>query len=136
MGLLDRFIKKAMPSGADDYGTVEVPGSAELDLPAGTVRLTYQEQKRSSNEGTDGINEIDFSAPGTLQVTVTPVGGGQPLSLTAPGAWGMGSRKSTTFGISRDEIGTVEVPQAGTYVVRANSGAPADAVIPQILVGS
>jgi hypothetical protein len=137
MGLLDRFIKKAMPGGADDYGSIPVPGSAELELPAGTVRLTYQESKRSRNEGTEGQVDIEFSAPGDLQLTVTPVGGGAPLDITAPGALGMGSRKSTTFGISRDEIGTVEVPVAGSYTVAAKTATTiVDAVIPQVLIGS
>jgi hypothetical protein len=49
----------------------------------------------------------------------------------------MGSRKSTTFGISRDEIGTVEVPQAGRYTVAAKTATTiVDAVIPQVLIGS
>jgi hypothetical protein len=137
MGLLDRFIKKAMPGGADDYGAIPVPGAAELDLPAGTVRLTYQESKRSRNEGTGGQVDIEFSAPGDLHVTVTPVGGSQSLEITGPGPLGMGNRKSTTFGISRDEIGTVEVPQAGRYTVTAGTATTiADAVEPQLLLGT
>jgi hypothetical protein len=137
MGLLDRFIKKAMPGGADDYGTVPVPGSAELELPAGTVRLTYQESKRSRNEGTGGQVEIEFSAPGDLQLTITPAGGGPPLEISGPGPWGMGNRKTTTFGLSRDEIGTFEVAQAGIYKVSAATATPiVDAVEPQILIGS
>jgi hypothetical protein len=100
------------------------------------VRLTYQESKRSRNEGTDGQVEIEFAAPGDLHVTVTPVGGSESLAITAPGPWGMGSRKSTTFGLSRDEVGTVEVPEAGRYTVTVGTASTiAGAVTPQLLIG-
>jgi len=136
VGLLDRFKKMAMPKGVDEYGTIPVPGSTELELPAGTVRLTYQESKRSRNEGTDGQVDIEFAAPSDLEVTVTPAGGGEALEIAGPGAWGMGSRKTTTFGMSLDEIGTIEVPQAGTYEVSAATATTiADAVLPQVLIG-
>jgi hypothetical protein len=131
------FIKHTMfGAGAKDYGSIPVPGSTQVELKAGKVRLTYQESKRSRNDGTDGINDIQFAAPVGLVVTVTPAAGGQPLPIAAPGLMGMGTHTSTTFGQSRDEIGTVEVTQPGTYTVTANSGAPADAVEPQILIGS
>ena len=125
-----------MPQGVDEYGSIPVPGSTELDLPAGTVRLTYQESKRSRNEGTDGQVDIEFAAPGDLQVTIAPAGGGQALEVTGPGFGGMGSRKTTTFGLSLDEIGTAEVPQAGRYTVSAETATTiADAVLPQVLIG-
>jgi hypothetical protein len=50
---------------------------------------------------------------------------------------GAGTHTSTKKGQSRDEIGTVEVTQAGSYTITAATPAPlADAVEPQILVGS
>ena len=132
------FIKHSMFGvGAADYGSLPVPGSVQLELPAGTVRLTYQESKRSRNAGTDGINDIQFAAPPTLQVTVTPAAGGQPLSMTGPGLMGMGTHTSTKRGQSRDELGTVEVSQAGSYTIAAVTSTPLeDAVEPQILIGS
>jgi hypothetical protein len=136
VGFLDRVRKMAMPKGVDEYGTIPVPGSTELDLPAGTIRLTYQESKRSRNEGTGGQVEIEFAAPGDLVVNVIPAGGGEPLAVAGPGMFGMGSRKTTTFGLSLDEIGTVEVPQAGRYTVSAETATTiADAVLPQVLIG-
>jgi hypothetical protein len=122
--------------GADDHGSLPVPGSAQIELPAGSVRMTYQESKRSRNDATDGINDIQFSAPIGLEVTVAPASGGPPLAISGPGLMGMSTHKSTKGGQSRDEIGTGEVPQAGTYTVTANSGAAADAVEPQILIGT
>jgi hypothetical protein len=137
VGLLDSVKKLVMPgAGAEDYGLISVPGSAELDLPAGKVRLTYKEAKRSRNDATDGINDIQFSAPADLEVSVAPVGGGPALEITGPGPFGMGNRTSTTFGQSLDEIGTAEVPQAGRYLVTAATATTiADAVLPQVLIG-
>jgi hypothetical protein len=132
------FIKHTMFGvGAADHGSVPVPGSAQVELPAGTVRLTYQEAKRSRNDAVDGLNDIQFSAPIGLEVAVTPAAGGAPLAISGPGLMGMGTHKSTKGGQSRDEIGTVEVTQPGSYTITAATPSPlTNAVEPQILIGS
>jgi hypothetical protein len=131
---LGRFITHTMfGRGASDYGAVPVPGSKQFDLPAGNVFLTYQESKKSKASETDmqGGIEVAFAAPPGLQVSVTPAGGGPPLSIEG----GLMTHTSTKKGQSRDEIGSVEITAPGTYTVTAGPELP-DAIDPQVLLGT
>jgi hypothetical protein len=133
---LGGFIRNTvLGKGADDYGSVPVPGSGTFDLPAGKVRLTYQESKKSRAFGGTPTSDIEFAAPIGLEVTVAPTSGGPPLAMTGPGFMGMGTNKSTRRGQSRDEIGSVEVPGAGSYTVKVTAPDLPDAVEPQVLLG-
>jgi hypothetical protein len=134
---LGRFITHTMfGRGASDYGTVPVPGSQQLELPAGQVYLIYQESKKSKVDfsGADDVGvhgDVMFAAPPGLQVSVTPVGGGPPLAISPR----LSTNTSTKKGQSRDAIGSVEITTPGTYTVTAGPELP-DAIEPQILVGS
>ena len=129
---LGRFITHTMfGRGAADYGTVPVPGSQQFELPAGTVHLAYQESKRSKTDTVGDLGDVRFAAPPGLQVSITPSSGGPALSISPS----LMTHTSTKKGQSRDEIGSVEVPAAGTYTVTAGPELP-DAVEPQVLLGS
>ncbi len=131
---IGRFVTHTMFGwGASDYGAVPVPGSQQFELPAGKVYLTYQESKKSKASPKDDFAMIDvmFAAPPGLQVSVTPVGGGQPLPIEM----GLATNTSTKKGQSRDAIGSVEIAAPGTYTVTAGPEFP-DAVEPQIHLSS
>ena len=114
---------------ADDYATSAVPGETTVAAMNGKIRLTYQE----SFEAPTVDESIQFGVPATLEIEVTGPAG-EPVEIKAPGIAGMGRSLTVWGGKSRALIGTVEVSSPGTYVVKA-SGAPDDAVEPQILVG-
>ena len=116
-------------ASADDYASIAVPGETTVTVPAGKLKLTYQE---SYNAPSTGDGDIEFGTPSALQVTVTSATG-EALEVTGPGFRGMGSSLSTGGGKSRALIGTAEVP-AGAYTITARPELP-DAVEPQVLVG-
>jgi hypothetical protein len=114
---------------ADDYATFAVPGETTVAAMNGKIRLTYQESYAAPT-----VDEsIQFGVPETLVVEVTGPAG-EPVEIKGPGIAGMGQSLTVSGGTSRALIGTVEVSSPGTYIVKA-SGAPDDAVEPQILVG-
>ena len=114
---------------ADEYGALAVPGKASVTVPAGRLKLTYQESYRASRRN----DSIDFGFPSGLRVSVTsPVG--EELEIRGPGFRGMGASLSTGSGWSRALVGTVEIPAQGIYTVSAaldDSGQ----VEPQLLIG-
>jgi hypothetical protein len=114
---------------ADDYATIPVPGETTVSLPAGKLKLNYQESYKASSTG----DTIDFGVPSALQVTVaSPTG--EALALKGPGFRGMGESLNTGSGWSRALIGTVQIAQPGPYTVTAHGELP-DAIEPQILIG-
>jgi hypothetical protein len=114
------------------YGSTPAPGETTLELPEGRLRLTYQESVHSGG----GEGTIDFDAPAGLNVTVTPISGGAALELKQA----RGHNASTIAAFlpggprSRVRIGTVEVPAAGRYVLRAE-GDLAGTTDPTVLAG-
>ena len=116
-------------ASADDYASIAVPGEITVTVPAGKLKLTYQE---SYNAPSTGDGDIEFGTPSALQVTVTSATG-EALEVTGPGFRAMGSSLSTGGGKSRALIGPAGVP-AGAYTITARPELP-DAVEPQVLVG-
>jgi hypothetical protein len=114
---------------ADDYGGFPVPGEETFTLPAGRVKISYQEAYKAS--GTD--DTIDFGVPNALEVTVTSAAG-EPLEIKGPGFKGMGSVLDTGKNWSRARVGTIEITQPGAYTVSAGPELE-NAIEPQILVG-
>src|SRR5690349_12455401 len=117
-------------AAADDYGRFMVPGETTVTLPAGKLKLSYQEEYKAT--GTE--DSIDFGVPSQLQVTVTPAGDGEPLPIKGPGLGGMGANLDTGSGWSRARVGTVEIVEPGDYTVRAGP-AIEGGVEPKILLG-
>jgi hypothetical protein len=115
---------------ADDYGKIAVPGQTTVGLPAGKLKLSYQESyKAGSTTGDD----IDFGVPAALQVAVESPAG-EALAIKGPGFRGMGASLNTGSGWSRALIGTVEIAQPGAYTVTAQGELP-NAIEPQVLIG-
>jgi hypothetical protein len=127
-GLIVYFVFAARRH-AGKYGAIPVPGQTEVTLPAGRVKLSYQESYKAG--GTE--DSIDFGVPAALEVMVESASG-ETLDLKGPGFKGMGSSLNTGSGWSRALIGTAQVTQAGIYTVTA-AGELQGAIEPQVLIG-
>jgi hypothetical protein len=114
---------------AEDYGAFAVPGATTVTLPAGKLKVSYQEEYKASSSG----DSIDFGTPAALQVRVTGPDG-NPIEIKGPGFRGMGSSLDTGSGWSRALVGTVEITQPGSYTVSASPEIE-DGVEPKILLG-
>jgi hypothetical protein len=117
---------------ANQYASFAVPGEATVTVPAGKLKLTYQESYTATGGG-DG--PIDFGVPAALQVQVTDASAGDELEIKGVGFKGMGSSVDVSPGKSRAKIGTVEITEAGSYRVTAGP-AIEGGIEPQILVGT
>ena len=114
---------------ADDYGMFMIPGQTTVTVAAGKLKISYQEEYKAASHDDD----IDFSVPGQLQVTVTNDSTGDQMEIKGPGFKGMGESLNVGSGWSRALVGTIQVTQPGSYTVKA---APAiDGVEPKILLG-
>jgi hypothetical protein len=117
-------------AAADDYGSFPIPGETEITVPAGRVKISYQEAYKAAGGG-DG--PIDFYVPAALQVEVKGAAG-EPLEIKGPGFGGMGSSVDTGSSWSRALVGTVQITEPGTYTITAGP-AIEGGVEPQILIG-
>jgi hypothetical protein len=117
-------------ASADDYGMFMVPGETTVTVPAGKLKISYQEEYKASSSG----DSIDFGVPGTLQVAITNDAGGDPLPIKGPGFRGMGESLDTGSGWSRALVGTVQITEPGSYTVKAEP-AIEGAVEPKVLIG-
>jgi hypothetical protein len=120
----------ASRASADDYGRFMVPGETTVTVPAGKLKVSYQEEYKAGG----GEDSIDFGVPGQLQVTVTNAATGEPLEIKGPGFRGMGESLNTGSGWSRALVGTVQITEPGSYTVSANP-AIEGGVEPKILIG-
>jgi hypothetical protein len=117
-------------ASADDYGMFMVPGETTVTVPAGKLKVSYQEEYKAASSDDD----IDFGVPGQLQVTVINDATGEPMEIKGPGFRGMGESLNTGSGWSRALVGTVQVEQPGSYTVKADP-AIEGGVEPKILIG-
>jgi hypothetical protein len=114
----------------DDYGSFMVPGESTVTVPAGKLKVSYQEEyKAKSDEDT-----IYFGVPDQLTVTVTNDASGEQMDINGPGFRGMGESLDTGSGWSRALVGTVQVTEPGSYTVKAEP-AIESGVEPKILIG-
>jgi hypothetical protein len=120
----------ASRASADDYGRFMVPGETTVTVPAGKLKVSYQEEYKAGGDG----DSIDFGVPGQLQVTVTNAANGEPLEIKGPGFRGMGESLNTGSGWSRALVGTVQITEPGSYTVSAKP-AIEGRVEPKILIG-
>ncbi len=112
------------------HGSLEIPGTLQLELAPGKVRVTYEEAKSTAVV----INDNEFGVPTGLQLTITSPGG-QPVELRGPGIAGMGESTSTGMGrSSQATVGLFNATEPGTYTFTASGEIP-DGIEAKILVG-
>ena len=104
----------ASRASADDYGMFMVPGETTVTVPAGRLKISYQEEYKAASVGDD----IDFRVPAALEVTVTGPSG-EEVPIKRPGFRGMGQSLNTGSGWSRALVGTVQITEPGSYTVTA-----------------
>ena len=97
-GLLSRF-------RSTEVARIPIPGEATATLPQGTVKIRF-EQDRGGWNMREGVG-----APAELEVTITPVSGGELLEVQPTTA---GSRTANRKILSVP-YAVVEVPAAGEY---------------------
>jgi hypothetical protein len=119
----------ASRASRDDYGMFMVPGESTVTVPAGKLKVSYQEEYKAG--GTE--DSIDFGVPSQLEVTVTNAAGEQ-LEVKGPGFRGTGESLDTGSGWSRALVGTIQITEPGSYTVKAEP-AIEDSVEPKILIG-
>jgi hypothetical protein len=115
---------------AGDYGTFMVPGDATVTLPAGKLKISYQEEYKAGSSG----DTIDFGVPSQLEVKVTNAATGEEMPVKGPGFRGMGASLNTGSGWSRALVGTVQITEPGSYTITAGPEIEGG-VEPKILLG-
>jgi hypothetical protein len=103
----------AFSDPSDDYGQVPLPQGGTVHLPEGKVTVYHRidGQAVKSDESTHG-----------LAFRVTPVGGGQPISLALAGGQtsDVSVIRKETIG-ELDAIAKLDVPASGEYVVQGST---------------
>ena len=112
------------------HGSLAIPGTTQIELQPGKVKVTYAEAKSS----TVVLNDDEFGAPSGLELTISSPSG-KPVELRGPGIAGMGSSTSTGMGSSQATVGVFNATEAGTYSFTASGEMP-DAVEAKILIGT
>jgi hypothetical protein len=106
------YVLGGFPRDHDKYGEVRVPGGAVLALPAGDVRLNFENHATHSGDSTT----LD-DRPAGLMVRVTPTTGGAPLPIDDVPGWLF---SSTSGSRGHEPYGKIDVPRAGNYFVAAS----------------
>jgi hypothetical protein len=101
-------------SRAKRIGEVPVPGGASLELPAGRVRLRYEEAREGRSPRPGGGGK-PFGAAPQLVLTVRPLDGGDALEIAKPRS----AKRGAGGGRIWSGYGSIEVPAAGQYEVVA-----------------
>jgi hypothetical protein len=103
------YVLGGFPRDHDKYGEVQVPGQAHLALPAGDVRLYFENHATRSGDST-----ILDDRPSGLEVRVTPSGGSAQLQIDDVPSWLF---SSTSGSRGHEPYGKIDVPSAGNYLV-------------------
>lgn len=104
------MLKQLFGIGEKELGRVLIPGEATVELPAGRVKLRYEQERVS-------VHKNAFRAP-EVEVEIVPAGGGAPLELKRPRMVSSSSGK-----VDAAPVGTVEVEAPGPYRVTVSVSA-------------
>jgi hypothetical protein len=95
-------------------GDVPVPGEVTLALPAGKIKVDYDEQRKGRSTE-DGSGDSEWPGlPAGLEVAINPAAGGTALTIE-PGRM---QHEYATFRRIGSRVGAVEIPTAGDYTIR------------------
>jgi hypothetical protein len=107
------YVLGGFPRDHDKYGEVAVPGQAVLALPAGDVRLNFENHATHTGDSTN----LD-DRPAGLDVRVTSAAGGEQLAIDDVPGWLF---SSTSGSRGHEPYGKIDVPSAGNYLVAAGA---------------
>lgn len=113
----------------NQYGRVDVPGTAVLKLPAGSMQVSVAVDLVGRGNGTP-----DLPLPSDLALTVAPVdGAGQPVVTRVHGASSSNANDNRVN--TQIEAWTVDVPKAGSYRVTTKGDFDGIGLNPQLWFG-
>jgi hypothetical protein len=125
------FLLGGLPfSDHDRHGSVSVPGTGEVELPTGDVRVFFQESDLSGDESA--------TVPEGVEVTVVgPTGSPVPISKTFGTIGGISvGLSSTTIGVvGHTDYGRMAVLTAGAHSVTVTQASATGATDPTITFG-
>jgi hypothetical protein len=105
------YILGGFPRDHDKYGRVSVPGQQVLQLPAGEVRINFE----NDTTGGGDTKSIQDQPPG-LAVRVSPAAGGKEIAVEDVPSWLFSSIRNDR---GHEPFAKVEIPAAGGYQVQA-----------------
>ncbi len=94
-------------------GEVSIPGDATIVLPAGKLKINYDEARKGRQADEGSGKSLWLGVPEGLSVTITPASGGAALTIEPP----KGSTDYSTLKRIGSRFAKVEVPVASEYVV-------------------
>lgn len=100
--------------GAGSVGSMSIPGQAQLEFPEGRVRVTY-EQGTGHAAGVFGSDSGPPKAPQMPGLSVRHADGGEQIEFRRFG----GAKARVDAGRTRALIGSLMVPEPGTYLIDA-----------------
>ena len=111
-----------------------MPGGANVELPAGKVKLRYEEAREGRNPK-PGSGGRPFGASPQIVLTVRPIDGGDALEI-APAR---GVQRGAGGGRIWSGHGSIEVPAAGEYEIVASdvvetASEPPERIDPRIVL--
>jgi hypothetical protein len=107
------YLLGGFPRDHDEYGSVSVPGQQVLQLPAGEVRVNFENDATGSGD----TRRIE-NRPEGLAVRVVPAAGGEEIAMKDVPRWlfvAIGGERG------HEPAGKVEVPSAGRYRVQVSA---------------
>ncbi len=105
-----------------NVGEAPVPGDVTITLPAGKLKINYDEERHGRSVDDESSGPRWPGVPGGLTVTITPASGGAPLVVMEP----KGISEYSTLKRVGSRLGKIEVPAAGEYVVSVPPIPPSD----------
>ena len=103
------YILGGFPRDHDRYGSISVPGQRVVALPAGDVRINF-ENDTTGDENTRSIQD----RPQGMRVRVSPADGGEALEVKDVPSWLFSSISGDR---GHEPFGKVEIPRPGRYRV-------------------
>lgn len=104
------YMLGGLPGDHDKYGSVSAPGQRVLELPAGDVRLNFE----NDTTGDGDTRRIQDRPPG-MTVRVVPTAGGEAVEVKDVPGWLF---LSISGDRGHEPFGKVEIPRPGSYRVQ------------------
>jgi hypothetical protein len=104
------YLLGGFPRDHDTLGSVSVPGQQVLELPAGDVRVNFENDTTGSGD-TRSIED----RPEGLAVRILPANGGEEIAVRDVPNWLFSSISGDR---GHEPFGKIEIPSAGSYRIQ------------------